>query len=213
MKKSGIDHLYIYLDRHIKLVQGYTEIPELPFIIKSCRLKPYEYVFGGTRKLVLMRKWFDEFGCTLNLVGKTPIITRNDLSIDRSKLICTDLYYGLPIPKIAKMSKAVHICAGIDEDKFEETYFLTFLGIDNYLRSYLYLWGEWEVVSPLLLGMRVLTFIARDVETKPVIQKETYKMFPMACARGQSYLCCLPMKSVFLEKICKRHEVLGEIFR
>jgi len=213
MKKPGIDQLYISLDRHIKLVKGYTEIPELPFIIKSCRLKPVEYVFEGVRKLVLMRKWYDEFGCTLNLVGKTPIITRNDLSIDRSKLICTDLYYGLSLPKIAKMSKLVHICEGIDEDKFEETYFLTFLGIDNYLRSYLYLWGEWEAVSPLLLGMEMLTFIARNNENGYVRKKNNSKSFPMACVKGTSCLTYLPMHERLLVNLVKKHEILGEIFR
>ena len=47
----------------ILLVQSYTEIPELSFIIKSCRLKPYSYFFKEqSNKIILYSWWFDECG-------------------------------------------------------------------------------------------------------------------------------------------------------
>jgi hypothetical protein len=149
----------------------------------------------------------------LEIDGKDVNIIYNDLSLDRKKIICTDLYYGLPLKKIAKMSKLVHICAGIDEDNFEETYFLTFLGMDNYLRSYLYMYGEWETVSPLLLGMKLLYFMSRNTRTTELLQKNNYKIFPMACASGQSYLSYIPYKKEFIPIIEKKYERLAKIFR
>jgi hypothetical protein len=213
MKNSNIDELYINIDKHILLAQAYMEIPELYFIIKACRLKPYQYVFEGLHKLVLFEKWFDEFGNTLNIVNKEIDIKYNDLSMDRNKIICTDLYYGLSLNKIVKMSKFVYICAGIDEDKFKDTFFLTFIGLDNFFRSYLYLYGEWQKVSPLLLGMKGLIKLVDSMESKRFKRLSFFKKFPMHCVSGQAYLTCLPAGEELMKILTKKHEkLIDEIF-
>src|SRR5271166_4318481 len=138
MRSPSLERLHAKLSRQIKLVESYTELAGMEFIIKACRLKPYDYVFKGRdSKLILHRWWFDEFGNSLMIDKKVKIIY-NDLLLDRKLIISTDLYYGLSLDRVAKMSKLVHLVGGKDEDLYQDCYLLTFLGIDDHLRSYLY---------------------------------------------------------------------------
>jgi len=43
MKNPSLDSVYNSLNKHILLAESYTEIKKLAFIIKACRLKPYDY--------------------------------------------------------------------------------------------------------------------------------------------------------------------------
>ena len=98
MKTPSLDKLYTQLNKHILLAQSYTEVPELFFIIKSCRLKPNKYVFEEkSSKVVLYRDWFDEFGNSLQIKDKKLNLIYNNLSLDANKIVCTDLYYGLSL--------------------------------------------------------------------------------------------------------------------
>jgi len=131
MKILSLDSFYKKIKRTVLLVEGYTEIKNLAFILTACRLKP----IGLGSKLELHRHWVDEFGSSLKIIKKKIQIVHNDLSIDREHLPCTDLYYGLSLERIVKMSKLSYLCYGQDED--EIYYIISFLGIDNYLRTYL----------------------------------------------------------------------------
>src|SRR5574338_63292 len=168
MRSPSIEWLHAKIDKHIKLVAGYTEVPELEFIIKACRLKPYDYIFEEkTSKMILYKWWFDEFGNSLVVDKyKRPQIIVNDLRLDRKKIIGTDLYYGLSLDKITRMSKLVHLVHGKDEDLCEDCCIITFLGIDEHLRSYLYWYGEWQQVSPLVVGLAGLKTIASRLDIK-----------------------------------------------
>lgn len=193
---KNLDTLYIKLHKQMLLAQSYCEVPELVFIIKGCRLKPYEHVFEGNRKLVLYRWWFDEFGNSFKITEKKKLnITYNDLSLDREKVVCTDLYYGLSLDKIAKISKLAYICAGHDEDTYQESYFITFLGIDNYLRSYMYLYGEWQTVSPLLLGIKNLKLLARNNDVKYFRHFSNSKTLPIPCVSSEAWITSLPLSA------------------
>src|SRR6185295_2676581 len=110
MSSSNIERLYAKIRQHILLAQSYTEIGELAFIIKSCRLKPHSHIFEGkNNKLTLHRWWFDEFGNSLKIVKNKRIkLIYNDLSLSRDRVVCTDLYRGLSIDRIAKTSKLIH---------------------------------------------------------------------------------------------------------
>jgi hypothetical protein len=209
---KSLDALYIQLNKHILLAQSYSEIPELFFIIKGCRLKPYEVIFEGSKKLVLHRWWIDEFGNSLKITKNKKIeIKYGDLSFDRERIICTDLYYGLSLDKITKMSKLVYICAGADEDIHQESYFLTFLGIDNYLRSYMYLYEEWQIVSPLLLGTKNLRLLGRNSDIKYFKHFSNSKTLPIHCVSSESYLSSLPISTEFRSVIAKKYDKLLEI--
>jgi len=206
---KSLDALYIQLNKHMLLAQSYCEIPELFFILKGCRLKPYEFVFENNKKLVLHRWWFDELGNSLKITKNKKLeIQYNDLSLDREQIICTDLYYGLSLDKIAKMSKLAYLCAGPDEDTHQESYFLTFLGIDNYLRSYMYLYGEWQIISPLLLGIKNLRLLSRNSDLKYFRHFSNSKTLPIPCLFSESWITSMPPSEEFRSVLSKKYHTL-----
>lgn len=204
MKTFSLEHLYGKIDKSILLTGAYTEIPELPFIIQSCRLKPYDLIFKRKHyRTVLYRWWFDEYGNSLRLVNKDLEITYGDLSLQRSKILNTDLYYGLSMEKIRKISQMVFFSVGKDEDQYQDCGLISYLGLDKYWRSYLYWFGEWQHVSPLLMGMNNLKWAANNQTIlTPIDNKNTV----LPCVAGETWLCSLPADLDFLENIKKRHE-------
>lgn len=214
MRSPSIERLHHQLQRHIKLVESYTEIKGMEFIIKACRLKPYDYLFGEKKeKLFLHRWWVDELGNSLVLKKKKVIITYNDLRLDRQKIVSTDLYYGLSLPNVAKMSRLIHLVAGQDEDLLQECYFLTFLGIDEHLRSYLYWYGEWQQVSPLLMGMKSLELLANHTDIKHYHQLGKKENSAMPCVNGKTWLSSSPPSEAFLDMIKGEYEIIYNIFQ
>lgn len=208
MKSPSIERLYAQLNKHILLAQSYTEINELLFIIKACRLKPYSFIFQERNtKLVLHRNWFDEFGNSLRIIKNKKIkITYNDLTLDKDQIVCTDLYYGLSIDRIAKMSKLVSLSVMKEEETYQEQFFITFLGIDNYLRSYINLDGNWLQVSPLCIRMRSLKNIARNVDLKRFRELINKESAPLPCASARTWLSFMPPGREFLQLMTKEYE-------
>lgn len=203
MRSPSLDVLYTKnLDRNILLVQSYTEINDLFFIFKSCRLKPYDYVFKDKRdRLILYRHWFDEFNNSLYLNDKKVNIVLNDLKLQHKEIVCTDLYYGLSIEKIAKISKFAHMYVGKDEDLQQDCVLITFLGIDNYLRSFMYLYGEWQQVSPLLLGLGNLKIISQNKDIKYFLKLGNQEKSPIPCINPEQWLTFLPPRKEFLSTL------------
>lgn len=215
MKVPSLDRLYIKLDKCIRLVEAHTEIKNLSFIIKACRLKPHNYVFGKRNNAtILYDRWFDEYGNFFTINNKKKIkIIYNDLRLNKQDLICTDLYYGLSLPQIAKISKVAHLIAGRDEDLYQECYLLSFLGIDDYLRSYLYYYGEWQQVSPLMMGIKNLKIVAKHRgirKFKQIIKKEN---LIVGCVGSTSWISSVPVSDGFLEMFKNKHELLVSIFK
>lgn len=214
MRSPSIDSIYSNIDRHILLAQSYTEIKDLFFIIKSCRLKPNDYIWGSRQdKLILYRNWFDEFGNSILITANKRIkITLNDLSLERNKIVSTDLYFGLSLERVTKISKMSYICAGIDEDMLEECGIVTFLGIDNYLRSYMYLYGEWTVVSPLILGIKNLKTIAHNRDVKHFLNFSIKENMPIPCVSADQWLTFMPPSEQLVHSIDKKYPVLAKLF-
>jgi hypothetical protein len=215
MKSPSIDNFYTKLDKQILLAQSYTEIGELFFIIKACRLKPYSYIFEKREeKIVLYRHWVDEFGNSLHITTKKrlkPIY--NDVSLKRDSLVCTDLYHGLSLDKIAKISKLAYLCLGKDEDLYQDCAVVTFLGIDNYLRSYQYLYGEWRAVSPLSIGVRNLRIIGKHRDIKYFHQFDIKENMPIPCISSSQWLTFVPPSQAFLTHMEKGHEFIAPLFK
>ena len=213
MRSPSLERLHAKLSRQIKLVQSYTELDGLEFIIKACRLKPHDYVFGERDdKLVLHRWWFDEFGNSLVINNKKVKFIYNDLRLDRKLIVSTDLYYGLSLDRVAKMSKLVHLVSGKDEDLYQDCYLLTFLGIDEHLRSYLYWYGEWQQVSPLIMGMTSLQMLADHLDIKYFNQIGKKENSAIPCVSGETWLSYLPASGNFLELLDKQYEKIAPIF-
>lgn len=208
MKSPSLDKFYSEIDKHILLAQSYTEIPELSFIIRGCRLKPHDLIFGSRiRKVVLHRHWIDEFGNSLLLVDKKAKILEGNVSLDLEKIISTDLYYGLSLDRIIKVSKLLYLSAGRDQ----EASFLIALGLDNYLRSYLHWDGKWSQVSPLVAGLEILQALARHADMKYFASISSQKKCPLACQGGEEWLTCLPAPNGFLKIIKDRYSTLYPI--
>jgi hypothetical protein len=214
MKSPNLDSIYHTLDKHVLLTQSYTEINELFFIIKSCRLKPYDFIFGSrSNKLILFRNWFDEFGNSLEILPNKKIkIVYNDLSIDQSKIVCTDLYYGLSLNRIAKMSKLAHFYCGKDEDLYHDCVCATFLGIDNYLRTYVYVYDEWQRVSPLLLGIKNLATIGANRDIKFFRKIAIKEKGPIPCISVGQWLTFMPASPDFKALLEKQYDIVSSIF-
>lgn len=192
---SNIDRLYERIGKSVSLIGGYTEINELPFIIKSCRLKPYEFCQNPTNSTVLYREWIDEFGNCLKISDNKKIkIVYNDLSIDPEHIVCSDLYYGFTLDKVIKISKLGYFFFGKEDDC--DFAFFTFLGIDNYLRSFVYLYDEIKQVSSLYLGMDNLKIIYSHLDIKYFLKIKNKKM-AIPCQAGEAWLSCLPMSEEF----------------
>lgn len=154
-----INDFYLKINDHINLVESFSQIKNIQILIKSCRLKPKDFYIKKYDKLILYKDWVDEYNNSICILTNKKInIYFNDLSIDKRNIINTDLYYGLPINKIAKISKCFYISYGKDED-LDDICIISFLGIDSYLRTYLYLYNEWMQVSPLLIGISNLKLL------------------------------------------------------
>ncbi len=215
MRSPSIEWLHAKLDKHIRLAASYTDMPELDFIIRSCRLKPYDYVFDNrTEKIVLYKWWFDEYGNSLELINSKRIqITYNDLRIDRKRLVNTDLYYGLSLDRIVKMSKLVHLVSGKDEDIYQDCCITNFLGIDGHLRSYLYWYEEWQQVSPLIIGIKSLKTIANHIDVKHYHQLGNKENYAIPCISGSAWLSYLPASSAFVSDLNKQSEMLATLLK
>jgi hypothetical protein len=212
MKSPNLDALYETLDGSLILAQSYTQQPNLTWILKACRMKPYEYVFGAKlKKTMLYRHWFDEYGHSLLIEKKDISIVYNDLSLPYDKIICTDLYSGLSINNVAKMSKLVHLCPGKDQDLNKECFLVSFFGLDNYLRCYLYLYGRWQHVSPLLLGLDSLQILAQHVDAQYFRQLPAPKNVAWPCQSGKAWLSLCPVPESLLEELHKEYEILVSI--
>lgn len=207
MNTPNIEKFYEQINKSILLTKAYTEINELEFIIKSCRLKPYNLIIDKEKyKLQLYKKWFDEFGNSLSIIKKNRLkIIYNDLSVDRA--ICTDLYFGLSMEKIVKFSKIVHIIAGYNEDTNDHYFLITFVGIDNYLRSYMYDYSQWQKVSPLMLGIKRLKNIFNHLDIKYFHELSNKENFMTPCASSVEWISCLlTPPQEFVKILKKKHD-------
>jgi hypothetical protein len=212
MRNYSLESFYFKIRKDILLIESYSEIPELSKIIKACRLVPQDKV---QRKITIYRDWIDEFGNKLSIdKNKKPIISLNDLSIDRSKLPTSDLYYGLDLDRQLKISKLLYICYGQDDDDFTKMYCVTYLGLDNYLRSFINFGdGEWIRVSPLILGMKHLSNIFTNLDVRYFIEFPNKEKLPFPCLSGRAWLSCIPVPMDLERYADKEHEALYSVIK
>ena len=136
-------------------VSAYLDDPAIGFILKMCRLKPYDMLLRCDHRyeLKLHRHWIDEYGTSLRIIKKRIKIVPNDLTVDRKVLRCSDIYDGLSMKQTATISKAVR--ATKKDDRM-----IGLLGLDDYLRAFIRLNGQWHRCSSLLFDMQTLKQIA-----------------------------------------------------
>jgi hypothetical protein len=188
-KTVNIERFYVEIERLILTAKGYTELDHFPFLIKMCRLKPYQLLFGDKSwKISLHRHWIDEFGNSLLINRKKKLEIRlHDLRIDRNELVSSDLYGELAINKLASMSKLAFFLIG------EEYGIISFLGIDNYLRTSIFINGNWKVCSSLYLGLRVLRAMAVNEELPSFKEWKVKETIIYPCGIHRAFLTSLPV--------------------
>lgn len=166
-----LNSFYSDIENKIKIISAHLDIPEYEFIFKSCRLKPVDlfYSLSKGKKIKYCSKWFDEFGNSLTIKNKNIQVIYNDLSIDKSKIVNTDLYDGLDLDNTLKISKLCYLSESIDEFK-NIHYLFGFLGIDNYLRCFKLHNKQINKLSPLYIRQEILLKIAQNSD-KEICEK------------------------------------------
>jgi hypothetical protein len=93
MRQINIEKFYQKHNAFISIASNYLEDSNISFLFKSCRLRPYASLLGPlTFPATLDRWWVDEFGNSFRILkNKRTRIVLNDLGIDRSQVIGTDL--------------------------------------------------------------------------------------------------------------------------
>jgi len=154
MSRYTIEEFYDKINDHIITVGGWKDDPGIGSVIKMCRLKPYQMLTDKKDRynLKLHKHWVDEYGSSLFVLKTKLKVVLDDLTIDRKLLQCTDMYDGLSITQVSSISKLVWAT----KDKM-----IGFLGLDDYLRVFVWLDGQWVKRSPLLLGIEALKQIVK----------------------------------------------------
>jgi len=203
MKSFSLESYYNKISKNILLAQSYSEHEALGWIIKSSRLMPHEFLKS---KYTLCNKWVDEYGNSLSIVKNKKLkIVLNDTSVLKS--ITTDLYNGLEIDKISKISNLIYICYGMD-DEDTKMYFVFFMGIDSYSRCFMNINDEWIKVSPLVLGISHLKNIYKNMALRYFKEFTNKEKMPFPCIVGKAWLSCMPVSPVFNRKMEIEHPVL-----
>lgn len=199
MQNFEIEKLYDFLDSQIKLATAYTEYQNLTQIIKMCRLKPFDMMINRlpSNKLKLHNKWVDENNNAL-IINKDKSIKIKTSILDKYHCINTDLYQNLSIEKIFKISKLLYFFNGKDEDKLENHIILSFLGIDNFLRTFVYVYGKWECYPSLFLGLDVLSKIVDNANLKYYTEVTSEKTVVYPCQTQEEWISSLPIQSGFI---------------
>lgn len=157
MKNIDIEKFYNKIEGYPALIAAYNHNELLPKIIRSCRLKPhsaFENDFEFTTKLDNI--WVDEFGNSLSIEPNDIRLKLNDLTLNKNTRNSTDLFYGNSIKTTGKNSKFALLAAGTDLLSDDDFYLVSFYGVDEYLRTFIFTSSVWTRVSPLMMGVKTL---------------------------------------------------------
>lgn len=196
MTSINIERFYDTFEKHVILTSAYTDKKHLGSILMMCRMKPYDIIFGSfTKKVILYRRWIDEYGNSLKIQKDKKVMVRlNDLTIDKSKITQTDLYGQVSMEQTARISKLVYFLNGRDEDQHGQHTVLSFLGIDNFLRTFVFIFGEWRRYPSIFLGMQALTDIATNSDVKYYKELKGKKAIIYPCDVQKSWISYWPCK-------------------
>ncbi len=190
-----LEATYDLLNKHILLTKSFTGFQYLPFIIKSCRLKPLKYLQHRSNKVVLHKTWVDEFDKQLKIEENKSLSIQQ--SEEGSPKCCTDLYYGLSLLNIINISKLIYIRFNNDQQ------IISCLGLDDYFRTFQIKNNKWERISTLTLGLDTLVTIYNKKFLTHFINLTT-------CAGTKELLSYVPMPSELKKEL--PIEIEREIF-
>lgn len=157
---DNLTEFYSKIEKDIRLIAAYVQLKQVKQIIPFCRLKPYQSVYQKHSHMTKLHKqWVDEYGNLVIFKQKKMDVVRNDVALN--KAIISDFYQGLSVDKISLISKLALIEVAKDDVSLQDYFVVSLLGIDNYLRTFVYLMGEWQYYPSCYLNFEVL----RDIVT------------------------------------------------
>ncbi len=213
---QNLIQFYNKIKKHIAFASINMNDASIDFIIKCCRLKPYNLLFNKSKfsySFYIENKWIDEFGNSIYFTKNKKIKVKiNDLQIDKSQLINTDMFFAQSIKTTAKNSKIVCVVIGKDEDTNSEYYQLLFLGNDNFLRGYYYIYGRWHRnISPLEFGIKTIRYMAVNLNIKTFAKLPKIIKPIFACSKYDVYIGALPAQKTFANLINRKSKILTNI--
>jgi hypothetical protein len=197
----NLDHYYLDIEDKILAVAAYTENKNAEQILKICRFKPYPIQPKRSLHKSLYRYWVDEYSNSIEIKNKRLNITLNDLKINKKNIISTDIYKGLDISKIYKISKLMYIFKGTELDFKTNHYILSFMGIDNYLRTYSYCYDEWSQIPSIYLGINVLNSIIDNLDIQFFKNFNFKNKIIFECDNQQAILGKIPISKFFNDEL------------
>jgi hypothetical protein len=164
VKNIDIETFYSKTVGHMNVAGTFVNNPTLPKIIRSCRLKPssvFDPNFQFSAKLE--KHWVDEFGNSVYLDSGHTKIIMGDIGINADSKNCTDLFYGNAIKTISENSKVAFIASGTNILSGGDLFLVSFYGVDEYIRTFIFTQSRWIRVSPLTMGINTLTLFFNNV--------------------------------------------------
>lgn len=215
MKKLSIDKFYKQHESYLAVTAGYMEEPTFPFMLRACRMRPIQSHNDSLPvRATLLRNWADEYGNTLYLgKNKRSKVCFGDLSLDRSRIRCTDLYASISIEDLWSISRLLYCCIGIDDCTEQEVFILSFLGKDNYFRTRVYQNGNWDFnVSSLILNQYVLRMICENHNIKHFLELSARRYIPYYPLRNvRHWVTALPAHHKFRQAIISESETMSKV--
>lgn len=206
---SSLENFYAKFEKQILLTSSFTDNKLLSKIITMCRLKPHDLIFGdfSIHEMKLHYHWIDEWGNSLFIEkNKNLKLQLNNLLLNQEKIVKTDLYGNLSLEKIASISKLVFYLDGKDEDFFSPYIILGFVGIDNFLRAHIFIYGEWKPCPPLYLGLEILSTIVDNYDLQYCKKINVIKNVIHPCDSQRAFLSCWPPTNDFVSKVAEQNE-------
>lgn len=210
LQNISIESFYVDFEKHVQLVEAYTEKDGVAFLIRMCRLRPYDIVYKKySEELILHRHWIDEYGNSLFILNKRNFsIKLNDLNLDRAKLVNSDLYGQLTVDRVLKISKVVYSLFGRDEDFLAPHAVIASLGLDDFCRAFVYYCGEWKAYPPLYLGAWLLRKIGQVPEEKGFRKLFNSKPLIYPCAEQIGCIGLWPPSNQFISFLQGQDETI-----
>lgn len=144
-KSLDIYSLYDKIDKSIKVLSANIRDPNMISLIKACRYKPLQFLKENKTNILLYNDWIDESNHVISFNKRKKSFSQFKdyyyLGVDKN--ITTDIYYGLDIYKIHKISTRAYCVTGFSEIDDSLNIYICFLGMDNFLRAFWYFDNEW----------------------------------------------------------------------
>ncbi len=205
MRNLSLEQFYKRISNKINLIGGYIEDKSICSIIRSCRLKPRS-VFTDTFNFAttLEPDWIDEFGNTLVIKKKKAKL---EFNYRASHNITTDIFKNEKVEFIVEHSK--YACVGLYPET--QNFILLLMGSDNYFRCYQYIGGDIKIVSPLVVGLKVLKccVVAKPIEH---FKKLTIKSELNSAKDIEWFIVPLPAHKLFMLNVVGYEKIRSMLY-